>query len=116
MTPKNFSHIIPPTDAEDAAITAVALSDPDNPPLTDEQLARMRPMTDVMPDLVAALTRPGRPRKDRPKIALSLRLDPDLVAAMRRSGPGWQARVNAELRRTYGLQEIEATAKKETAG
>ncbi|MCK6442881.1 BrnA antitoxin family protein [Elstera cyanobacteriorum] len=91
-------------DAEDAAITAAALSDPDNPPLTEEQIAEMRPMAEVLPEFAALLrSRPGRPKKDAPKVALSLRLDPDLIEAMRRSGPGWQARVNAELRRVYGL-------------
>ena len=41
--------LIRPTPEEDAAITAAALSDPDNPPLTDEQMDRMRPARDVMP-------------------------------------------------------------------
>ena len=35
------------SDEEDAAITAAAESDRDNPPLTDEQLARMRPVASV---------------------------------------------------------------------
>lgn len=34
--------IVMPTLEEDAAITAAAETDPDNPPLTDEELARMR--------------------------------------------------------------------------
>ena len=36
--------LTPPTPEEDAVITAAALSDPDNSPLTDEQLALFRPM------------------------------------------------------------------------
>jgi hypothetical protein len=36
--------LIRPTDAEDAAITAAALSDLDAQPLTDEQLSKLRPM------------------------------------------------------------------------
>jgi hypothetical protein len=36
--------LIPPTDKEDAVITAAALSDPDAQPLTDEQLTNLRPM------------------------------------------------------------------------
>ena len=49
--------LIRPTAEEDAAITAAALSDPDNPPLTDEQIDRMRPARDVMPrDLFETLT------------------------------------------------------------
>ncbi|MDY8108813.1 hypothetical protein U0C82_06595 [Fulvimarina sp. 2208YS6-2-32] len=47
----------PISDEEDAAITAAALSDPDNPPLTDEEMDRMRPARDVMPrDLFEKLT------------------------------------------------------------
>lgn len=53
------SHAIPmkrkihiPTDAEDAAITRAAQSDPDAPPLTDEQLARMRPARDVLAEVL----------------------------------------------------------------
>lgn len=36
--------IIYPTPEEDAAITAAALSDPDALPMTDEQLAQLRPL------------------------------------------------------------------------
>lgn len=34
--------LIRPTDAEDAQITAAALTDPDNLPLTDEELQQFR--------------------------------------------------------------------------
>lgn len=34
--------LIRPTDAEDAQITAAARADPDNPPLTDEELRQFR--------------------------------------------------------------------------
>ncbi len=39
LTPSQLARLDAMTDAE---ITAAALSDPDNPPLTDEELARMR--------------------------------------------------------------------------
>lgn len=103
-TKRRLPDLLPMSDEEDAAITAAALSDPDNPPLTDEQIAEMRPIAEVLPEFAAMLrNRGGRPKKESPKVALSLRLDPDLVEAMRSTGPGWQARVNAELRKTYGL-------------
>jgi uncharacterized protein (DUF4415 family) len=38
-----------------------------------------------------------------PKEAVSLRLDRDLVAKFRESGPGWQTRMNAALRKAAGL-------------
>ena len=34
---------------------------------------------------------------ERPKAAISLRLDAQVVAYLRNQGPGWQTRVNAEL-------------------
>jgi hypothetical protein len=38
-----------PSDEEDAILTVAAMSDEDNPPLTDEQLAQMRPASEVLP-------------------------------------------------------------------
>ena len=76
--------IILPTQEEDAAITAAALSDPDAHPLTDMQLKTMRPM--------------GRPRVAHPKVPLTMRVDVDVLAALRSTGQGWQTRVNALLR------------------
>jgi uncharacterized protein (DUF4415 family) len=40
----------------------------------------------------------GRPRKADAKIPVKLRLDPDIVAALRATGEGWQTRVNDSLR------------------
>ncbi len=72
------------TPQEDAAITAAALSDPDAQPLTDAQLKAMRPI--------------GRPRIANPKAPLTMRIDADVLQALRSSGQGWQTRVNALLR------------------
>jgi len=41
----------------------------------------------------------GRPKSAAPKKAVSLRLDADIVAYYRATGPGWQSRINAALRR-----------------
>lgn len=49
------------------------------------------------------VVRRGRPRSDRPKQLVSLRLDGDLLAKLREQGPGWQTRVNDALRRVVGL-------------
>ncbi len=46
---------------------------------------------------------PGRPRQAQTKELVSMRLDPDLLHALRRSGPGWQSRVNGLLRHAVGL-------------
>ncbi len=47
----------------------------------------------------AAVQAKGRgPQKAPTKVAISIRLDRDLVEALRQSGRGWQSRVNALLR------------------
>ena len=46
-----------------------------------------------------ALIRRGRPVAAHPKKQVTLRLDEDVLAAWRATGPGWQTRVNEELRR-----------------
>jgi uncharacterized protein (DUF4415 family) len=50
--------------------------------------------------------RPGRPRKTDPKSAVSLRLDPDVIAHFRRGGRGWQSRINAALRKVAKLPAV----------
>lgn len=93
--------VVMPTDEEDAAITAAAESDPDNPPLTDEQLARMRPFAEVHPDLV----RRRGPQKAPTKVPVYIRLDRDVVDHFKSGGPGWQVRVNEALRKVADLQK-----------
>jgi uncharacterized protein (DUF4415 family) len=41
----------------------------------------------------------GRPPLDHPKEAIKLRIDHDVLAAYRRTGSGWQTRMNADLRK-----------------
>ncbi len=45
----------------------------------------------------------GRPKSRNPKRPVSLRLDPDVLAHFRRSGRGWQSRINAVLRKAARL-------------
>ena len=92
------------TDEEDAAITAAALRDPDNPPLTPEQLDQFRPMAEVRPDLLRKLRGQRGPQKSKPvKTRVALRLDPDVVAYFKKRGAGWQSRINAALRKVAKL-------------
>jgi uncharacterized protein (DUF4415 family) len=78
--------------------------DDDNPEWTAEDFARALPADQVHGSLIAqALVRKvGRPagsRKPNAKQTISLRLDPDVIAGWRATGPGWQARMNDALRR-----------------
>ena len=48
--------------------------------------------------------RRGRPPLPNPKQAVKLRLDADVLAAYRKTGAGWQTRINADLRRARKLK------------
>jgi uncharacterized protein (DUF4415 family) len=74
-------------------------TDPDDAPeLTDDWFAKA--------DLYIGerlVRRGGRPRKAAPKVAVNIRLDPDVLAHFRGGGRGWQSRINAALRKAIGL-------------
>lgn len=86
-------------------IQRMIASDPDAPEATDEQLGQAKPFAEVFPALAEAMRRStvGRPKAENPKVAVSLRLDPEIVARFKASGPGWQTRMNDALREAAGL-------------
>ena len=79
--------------------------DADIPELTAEDFRRMRPAREVLREqfgerIAARLLRPrGRPPKENPKAQVTLRLDTEVLEHFKASGPGWQTRINAALRR-----------------
>ena len=102
MPPLKPNHISP-TDEEEAQINAGIALDPDNPELTDEDVARMRPAIEVVPEIVEwYLAEQARKAKEAERAAcktrVTIRLDADLVARLKEGGPGWQTRANAMLR------------------
>jgi uncharacterized protein (DUF4415 family) len=78
--------------------------------LTIEELRGFRPLSEVDPELLARVLAeqkkrgrgPGRPA-GRTKKPVSISLDQDLLELLRKSGTGWQTRVNALLRAAMGL-------------
>lgn len=76
-----------PSPAEEAAIQAGIDADPDAAPLTDAQWRQVRP-----------LVRRGRPPLPAQRPTLNMRIDADVLAALKATGPGWQTRINALLR------------------
>ena len=51
----------------------------------------------------SATVRRGRPKSDVTKVSTTIRLDPDVIAAFRDGGSGWQSRINEALRKAAGL-------------
>ena len=76
--PKLKPGTILPTPTHDKAITRAARSDPDAKPLTEREWKLA-------------------------KVAVKLRLDPDLLAVLKATGPGWQTRANRILRERFAL-------------
>lgn len=77
--------------------------DDDNPEWTEEDFARAKRGADIPPEILAAF---GKGKRGRPvgstkadaKKSVTLRLDPDVIEGWKRSGPGWQTRMNEALR------------------
>lgn len=76
--------------------------EPENPEWTVEDVRKARPLLDVLPVETAAAVRRYRgqrgPQRHPTKELISLRVDRDVVAAYRSTGPGWQRRANDALR------------------
>ena len=74
----------------------------DNPEWTEEDVANAKPFREVFPDMAAAMdreaTKRGRPPLERPKKAISIRLDQDVIDKFKATGPGWQSRMNEALK------------------
>ena len=46
----------------------------------------------------------GRPKAEKPKAPVSIRLDAEVLDYFRKTGPGWQSRINEALRKFAGLE------------
>ena len=77
-----------PTLDEDREINEAAASDPDALPMTAQELAQLKPLSSVK----------GRPRSDNPKLLISIRYSPEVVAFFKGSGEGWQTRMDDVLK------------------
>ena len=75
-----------------------------NPEWTPQEIREARPLMEVLPGETAAAIRRYRgqrgPQKSPTKELISLRVDRDVLAAYRATGPGWQTRASDALR-TY---------------
>jgi uncharacterized protein (DUF4415 family) len=79
--------LVRPTASEDARIARGIALDPDAAP-------------DLSKPLPGIVRRPGRPPRADRKVSITLRLDRDVVERFKATGPGWQTRINAALKKT----------------
>ena len=81
-------------------------TDPDDAPELDEHFfanAEIRKGSTIIRPATGTLTRRGRPKSDKPKQQVTLRLDRDVLDRFRAMGSGWQSRINDELRKALGV-------------
>jgi uncharacterized protein (DUF4415 family) len=83
------------------------LIDEESPELTKAEIQRGKRAKDVLPrKLYTELVRrkPGQrgPQKEPTKVAVTIRLDRDVVRKFKSRGPGWQTRINQALRKAAG--------------
>jgi uncharacterized protein (DUF4415 family) len=81
-----------------------ALIDDENPEWTEADFARARPAREVLPPAIyEELTKKRRGERGRQKaptkVAITLRVDRDVLDSFKAAGPGWQTRMNQALGR-----------------
>lgn len=83
-------------NVKDTIVTATQ-ADEREPILDDDWFAE----ADVF--IGTKLVRRGRPKAEKAKRAVSLRLDQEVIDHFKKDGPGWQTRVNEALRKAAAL-------------
>jgi len=71
----------------------------DSPELTKEDFAKAKPFAEALPDLAASIRKGRGPNKAPTKKLVSLRLSGKVLEAYKAKGPGWQSRIDEDLRR-----------------
>lgn len=80
-------------------------TDLDNPEWTKADFAKAGRPDAVLPaEVLAAFPRTTRGAQKAPtKVPLSIRLSPEVVAHYKATGPGWQTRIDEDLKKAAGL-------------
>ncbi|MEO7221389.1 MAG: BrnA antitoxin family protein [Devosia sp.] len=93
----------PPPDFDDA------------PELTDEEIKQLRPAREMFEELGIPMPVPrGRPKAEHVKTSVTIRLDADTVDDYKASGPGWQTRMNEDLREGARRRRVIARLRAQT--
>jgi uncharacterized protein (DUF4415 family) len=74
--------------------------DDDNPEWTEEDFAKARPPEEILPPHLLAQFKATRGAQKAPtKVAVSIRLSPEVISYFKAKGPGWQSRIDEALRK-----------------
>lgn len=92
-----------PNAQEDATINAAVASDTDSPEWTEADFASAQPASDfsIRPPVQSCLHSSASRRRGPQaptKVSTTIRLSPDVVAAFKATGAGWQTRMDAALK------------------
>jgi len=87
--------------------------DAETPEWTREMFRSAKRLHELPENVQAALKRKGRgPQKTATKKLVSIRLSPDVLAAVRATGEGWQSRIDEALRAQFVKERLGNSAKK----
>ena len=74
--------------------------------LTAADMKRFRPVKEILPDTLLAKLKVRGPQKAPVKQRITIRLSPAVVQQFRKTGDGWQARVDAALKDWLGSRKL----------
>jgi uncharacterized protein (DUF4415 family) len=86
----------------------------DNPELTPADFKKARSGAEALPELVAR--RRGRPKAETPKIAVKIRVAPDVLAAYQAGGPGCMKLCGKVLQTSSGLRKSPRISRRRASG
>ena len=89
--PKLKKETILPTDEEDRQINAGIAADPNTYELTDAEFAKMRPVSEIHPEIPP---RVRGPQTNPTKKSTTIRLDSEVLDFFKAQGKGWQTKIN----------------------
>ena len=99
----------PLTQDEEAEIQRMIASDPDAPEASEAEMAEARSFAEFFPDLAASIDREiarrgrGRPPVEAPKVAVTIRIEPEVLQHFQAQGRDWRSRMTEALRKAAGL-------------
>ena len=72
------------------------------PEWTEEDWAKARPASEVLPEIVDEYRRTRGQQQEPTKEQLSIRLSPEVLAFFRAKGKGWQTQIDEVLKKHVG--------------